>query len=97
MPRNKRGTVRKRKKEKAKIGSPNIVLLIFFIGILLFGVLMVFDASYFLKGWDRILKQIQWIGLGFVVFIPLLLIDYKALKYMAIPAIIVTVLALPGI
>lgn len=83
-----------RSDERLKAGAPNLLLISIFIGILLFGLLMVFDASYYLEGWDRITKQLQWIGVGFVIALPFVLIDYRKLQYLAIPAFVISIILL---
>ena len=72
-----------------KILGINWVVAITMIGLLIFGVFSIYSAS-----WDRFADdarspyqlQLRYIGIGAVVFLITSLIDYRWIRYLAIPA-----------
>ncbi len=69
-----------------KKGSPDFVVLIIVVGLVIFGMLMVFSASYYNtqveggSGYYYLTKQAIGAGIGFVVMIIISFIDYHILQ-----------------
>lgn len=87
---------------RVRIGI-DVPLLLVVITLLVFGLLMVYSAS-----WDFSLlvydspthifsRQLQWLGIGLIALITLAWIDYHRWRRLAVPLMVATILALVGV
>ena len=96
----------KKLKEKGKSGDFLLTLLV--MGLVVFGVIMVFSASYYSaisvsgKPYAYLIKDLMWAGLGTCAFIFCTFFDYRWYRKLAVPAMITSLVLLllvliPGI
>ena len=82
---------------KPIIKKPDTTLLFTVIGLLIFGVLMVYDASvvyaYDVFGgkYHFLLRQLAWVFLGVVAAVIIFFVDYHQLRKWATPVFVVTI------
>lgn len=87
-------------KTKQERRRPDTGLVVLIIGISLFGILMVYDSSLVLSLRDFntpyhfVTEQIQWLLIGYVVFILCSRLPYTVWKNVALPALIGTLILL---
>lgn len=85
---------------RSKQGPTDKILLFLIIGLLLFGLAMVFDTSvvfsyaYFGDKYKFITQQIMWVGVGTVLMIATIMIPYKYYKVLTIPLLVITIVLL---
>ncbi|MEM7387098.1 MAG: FtsW/RodA/SpoVE family cell cycle protein [Verrucomicrobiota bacterium] len=75
----------------------NWVVFLTMVGLLIFGVFAVYSASWMRTSEylvNSYLRQINWIVLGFVVFFVTSLIDYRWVRYLAVPSYVLGLLCL---
>ncbi len=80
-----------------KILGLNWVIVITMLGLLVFGVFAIYSASWMRPEAyiaDIYERQLQWIFLGFGVFFVTSIIDYRWIRWLALPAYIVGVVCL---
>lgn len=94
-------TIKQRKKVEAEKHPPNKVILLFTLGMIIFGAIMIFDASVYQANQPpfndpfHFLKlHIIWVFIGLIISLPIYLIDYRILTKLIIPALIVNILLL---
>jgi len=87
-------------KSKQERRRPDTGLVILILGISLFGILMVYDSSLVLSLRDFntpyhfVTEQIQWLAIGYAVFILCSRIPYTIWKNAALPALVGTLILL---
>ncbi|MBD3329004.1 hypothetical protein GF357_00740 [Candidatus Dojkabacteria bacterium] len=97
----KKRTAKSRTRSKStKTGKPDKILIYFTIGMALFGLLMIFDASVyqantvFHNQFHFVLLQSIWLIIGLIPAIAIILWDYKKFCKLAFPALIVNIILL---
>lgn len=70
--------------------SVGLYLMGVVVTLLMFGMLMVFSASFPRAGTYFFLRQILWIGLGAIVFVVMMRIPYHFWQRMAVPIMLLT-------
>lgn len=88
----------KRAKETQKINKrpPDPILLFLVVFLLIFGLVMVFDASvvfsyaYFGDKYKFIVQQLIWVGVGSIVLVFTYFFPYKFYKFLTIPMLVIT-------
>lgn len=85
------GTARKPvKRKKRRMGSADFSLVALTCALVIFGVIMVFSASYYWSidkvgnPYNFLIKDLFWAGTGFVIMLMTTLIDYHAYKRIAL-------------
>ena len=90
----------KRKKKAIKLKSGDFWLMLFTLMLVIFGVIMVFSASYYYSisqdgnAYSYLLRHGMWVLLGFGVMILGAAFDYRRYKKFALPIFIASVLLL---
>ena len=96
------------KGQKIKMKSGDFFLTLLVIGLVVFGIIMVFSASYYFaisktgNPYTWLIQDIKWAILGTVAFLFCTVFDYRWYKKLAVPIMIVSILLLilvliPGI
>lgn len=99
--------------KKSKLKSGDFVLVILTVGLVIFGIIMVFSASYYQSinetsksgggnPYGYLIKDVMWAALGFGLMLFTAVFDYRRYRKFAIPILIVSfillvLLMVPGI
>lgn len=94
--------------KKNNLKSGDFLLVILTVGLVIFGVIMVFSASYYQSinesgtPYSYLIKDIMWAVLGAGLMIFTAIFDYKKYKKLALPALIISfillvLLMIPGV
>ena len=92
--------VKGKKRTKLKLKSGDFWLMLFTLMLVLFGLIMVFSASYYSSisqdgnPYSYLLRHGAWVVCGLVLMAAGALVDYRKYKKCAIPALIVSVILL---
>jgi cell division protein FtsW len=90
-------------KSKALHFRFDVPLLLIVFTLIIYGLLMVYSASYdYSFSWygdpnTILIRQLMWLGLGFVGMVALIFIDYHFLGKIAVPVIVVTIVLLVAV
>lgn len=80
------GTVKKTVKKKRKMGSADFALVALTCALVIFGVIMVFSASYYWSidkvgnPYNFLIKDLFWAGTGFIIMLATTITDYHVYK-----------------
>ena len=89
-----------KKKKVRKKNEADFTLIILTIALVIFGIIMVFSASYYNSineygsPYHYLIREIFWAGLGTVLMFALSKIDYRYYKAIALPGIVTSVVLL---
>jgi len=90
----------RKRREKAKLKPGDFWIMIFTVMLVIFGLIMVFSASYYYSiskfgnAYSYLLRHGMWVLLGFVAMVFGAVFDYRYYKKIALPAAIVSVILL---
>lgn len=96
----KKETGKKRKRKKSDLRSGDFWLMLIVLILVIFGLIMVFSASYYYSisqdgtAYSYLMRHGAWVVLGIVAMIGGAAIDYRIYKRFAIPIIIISVILL---
>ena len=95
---------------KINLKSGDFLLVILTIGLVIFGIIMVFSASYYQSinesengsPYNYLIRDIIWAALGFILMLVTTALDYRIYKKIALPALIISfillvLLLIPGV
>ncbi|MBQ3964298.1 MAG: putative lipid II flippase FtsW [Firmicutes bacterium] len=98
------GTVKKTvKRKKRRMGSADFSLVALTCALVIFGVIMVFSASYYWSidkfgdPYNFLIKDLFWAGTGFIIMLATTIIDYHAYKRIAVWLMLGSVLLLVAV
>lgn len=96
--------------KKVNLRSGDFLLVILTIALVIFGIIMVFSASYYQSinesesgsPYNYLIRDIIWAALGFVLMIITTALDYRIYRKIAVPALIISfvllvLLLIPGV
>ena len=84
--------------KKVNLRSGDFLLVILTIALVIFGIIMVFSASYYQSinesesgsPYNYLIRDIIWAALGFVLMIITTALDYRIYRKIAVPALIIS-------
>ena len=86
--------------DKTKLRPGDFMLVIITMALVIFGVVMVFSSSYYYalskdgSAYSYLIRDVVWAAMGTAAMIIMALIDYRKLKKIAIPLLIISVIML---
>lgn len=90
----------KRKNRKMKLKSGDFLLMLFAVMLVIFGLIMVFSASYYYSisrdgnAYSYLVRHGMWVVFGFGAMIMGALLDYRLYKKIAIPMLVISIILL---
>lgn len=91
--------------KKNNLKSGDFLLVILTMGLVIFGIIMVFSASYYQSinetstsgegnPYAYLVRDLAWAALGFVLMIFTALFDYRKYRHIAVPALVISLILL---
>ena len=86
--------------DKTKLRPGDFMLVIITMALVIFGVVMVFSSSYYYalskdgSAYSYLIRDVAWAVMGMVAMVIMALIDYRKLKKIAMPLLIISVIML---